>query len=228
MEKIAFLNDPTIIASVITGVFALFSGIMALYIYRSKKKLEVKLNRELENHKSWLEGKNKEIQSQLDTKLELLRIEYGTVFIKRLEVIEEIYDNLLQIQELCTKLYLHDKSKVMDEENAKRLKKISDNFRQFESYFERKKLYLSEDLANTIRCFITITSVKLYEKYPDEINRHFSVSGDVSEEELSAFVKKFLNIAEELKPTEILNALENEFRTLIGVEVTSNHARTNL
>ena len=102
----AFWNDPTIIASVITCVFALFSGVMALYTYRSKKKFEVKLDKELENHRSWLEGRNKEIQSQLDTKLELLRIEYGTIFIKRLEVIEEIYDNLLQYKSF-TQYYIH-------------------------------------------------------------------------------------------------------------------------
>ena len=143
MEETVSWHHPTIIASVITCVFALFSGIMALYVHRSKKKFDAKIDKELELHRSWLEGRNKEIQSQLDTKLELLRIEYGTVFIKRLEVIEEIYTNLLQVQVLCTKICSHDKSKEMNEENVKQLKKISDNYNQFLHYFERKKyIYL--------------------------------------------------------------------------------------
>jgi len=227
MEKF-YWNDPTIIASVITCVFALFSGIMARYTYRNKKKFEVKFDKELESHRNWLEGRNKEIQSQLDTKLELLRIEYGTIFIKRLEVIEEIYDNLLQVQKFCTKLCSYDKSKAMDEENVKQLRKTSDNYNQFWNYFERKKIYLSEDLANVITCYLLSVNVKLYEKYPNELKGYLSV---LSKEELSVF-EQFLNIFGELKPTEVLNFLENEFRTLIGVEVTSknikNHACANL
>lgn len=215
MEKIAFLNDSAIIAALITSGFALLGGVIALYIsYRSK----VKWDKDLENHRSWLEERNKEIQSQLDTKLELLRIEYGTVFTKRLEVIEEIYVNLLQVQELYTKLYSHDKGKKMDEESVKRLKKTSDNFKHFLDYFERKKIYLSEDLANTINGFLMLVFVKLYEKYPDEINENLNVSESASRE-----FKKLVNMAEKLKPTKILNALENEFRTLIGVEITSKN-----
>jgi len=218
----AFLNDSTIIAPLISGIFALISGFIALSAYKSKKKFEVKFDKELENHKSWLEGRNKEIQSQLDTKLELLRIEYGTIFIKRLDVIEEIYDHLLQVQKLYSILYSHDKSKEMNAENVKRVRETSDSFKQFWDYFERKKIYLSEDLASVITYFLMLVSGKLYEKYPDEM-RSLSISEGISEKEISAFMGKLLNIFEGVKPTEILNALENEFRTLIGIEVTSKN-----
>jgi|GEM_PF-2374450 len=228
MEKIAFLNDPTIIASAIACFFALFSGVMAFYTHRSKKKFEVKLDKDIETHRSWLEGKNKEIQSQLDTKLELLRIEYGTVFTKRLEVIEEIYINLLQVQELYTILYLRDKSKELDEKNAKRIMEISNNYTQFLGYFKKKKIYLSEDLATAINGFLFLVNAKLYEKYPDEMNEALNVSNkNVSEKELSVVkgsLKEFLNIAE-FTPAEVLDILENEFRTLIGVEIASKNIK---
>ena len=221
MEKIAFLNDPAIIASIVSGIFMLISGIMALYIYRSKKKFKAKFDRELESHKSWLDRKNKEIQSQLDTKLELLRIEYGTVFTKRLEVIEDIYDRLLQIQELYTMLSSHDKNKEMNEESKKRLREALDNYNQFLYHFERKKLYLSEELVGVIMCFILSVNFRLYEKYPNELKGNLSA---LSEKELSVF-NEGLNVFENISPKEILNALENEFRTLIGVEVASKNIR---
>ena len=120
----------------------------------------------------------------------------------------------------------------MNEENVKRVRGTSETFKQFWDYFERKKIYLSENLANAINCFLLVVSAKLYEKYPDEIKGNLSIPENISEEELSVFIKEFLNIFEEAKPTDILNELENEFRTLIGVEITSknikNHIRANL
>ena len=213
-----FLNDSAIIASVISGIFMLISGAMALYTYRSKKKFKAKFDKELESHKSWLDRRNKEIQSQLDTKLELLRIEYGTVFTKRLEVIEEIYDRLLQVQEAYTIQSSHDKNKEMNEENVEKLKKISDNYNQFWDYFEKKKIYLSENLAAAIKFYLIAITIKIFDKYPERIKEL-----NASEEQISAFKELSKSMAEEvaLNPTEILNALENEFRTLIGVEVAS-------
>ena len=79
-------------------------------------------------------------------------------------------------------------------------------------------------MANTIKCFLIVANVKLIEKFPDEIKK-LSASEGISEEEFSAFMKEFLNIIEEVKPMEILNVLENEFRTLIGVEITSKNIK---
>lgn len=90
-------SDSAIIAAFVSGGFAAASGIVTLCVYNRKKKIEAKMEKELESYKGWIQASNMRVQGQLDTKLEVLRIEYGVLYTQRLEVIQEMYKQLLQL-----------------------------------------------------------------------------------------------------------------------------------
>lgn len=216
-------QSPEIWAAVVAGIFASISAIGTALLYKKKKSIETKFAETLEEKKAELERKNREIQLALDVKLEKSRIEYSYVYKERLGVIKEIHSKLL-----CLNTYLQTVKKTISNNsntydghsiiNEFNIYKFTD---EYDSFLSKNKLYLSSKLYDTISIAPTIAMIDTFKGINhDQVlktakDQGVSTSNIVqSKEMLDDFNTKF----PDFKIEDLLEAIEEEFRTLIGVE----------
>lgn len=227
-------SDPSIIAAFISGAFAIISGIATIVFFSKKKGIENKFDKDLESHKNWLERKNIEIQGKLDTKLELIRVEYSVLYRRRLEVVEEIHNRLLVFDKTFNIIANYKDSQNINETDRQLVLDLQKNYKEFSEFFEKKKIYISEELSTGISRFINLQLFEMVTKLPKEFvatyfeqykkdnNIPNSALPDIEE-----LIGKFTSMFEEMEKDKfrlsgLLSYLQNEFRTLIGAEINSN------
>lgn len=196
------------------------------------------LDQQLSDYKTALDDKSRSIQNRLDTQLEIARVEYGTLYHKRLEVIIELQRWLLIFSRHAELLELMsvnnpDKTKAFklkySEAEIIELRDFNPNNNEFRSFVEKNRIYLSKDLAKIIQglpnlfvfCFVNMNLDSLL----DKTKRCEELKG--REEEFEIGLKCFSEHYGEMKSEgysiqNIIDALENEFRHLIGADIKRN------
>lgn len=73
------------------------SVIPSVVLFSIKGKITHWFNKDLESHRAELDRKNQQIQASLDTKLEIMRMEFGLVQSERLQILKEACSRLTKI-----------------------------------------------------------------------------------------------------------------------------------
>lgn len=183
-----------------------------------KKLFEYFISSSIEVKKEELSQKIEEYKNQL----EILRLEhqikYSSLHIKRVEVIETLYKNIVtvnQSMQAYTALIKAGGVNFENEEKA-RVQKANIDYMSFVTYYSEHKIYFSEDLCNIIENVKNLLwdNVVEYSVSMDMLKLPGIDSASRSEfyEKVRSASKK---IREEIPKME--KELEKEFRLLIGV-----------
>ena len=220
------------ILATLGGLTGLVAIIMVIAKLLGKNWIESWFAKDLEAYKAELDTKNKEIQSKLDTKLELMRIEYGVLYSKRLSVIEDIHNRLLVIDKgFKIVLSIKQTNNICKDDILKIEKLIKEDIPQFENYLEKNRIYLPEDLSTVIQGSTYLKMFEFIAKMPENIkglittflksdNSTFSQEQKDSLDNSIKSIEDFYNSKVSTTP-DVLFAIEQEFRRLIGAEIGS-------
>lgn len=214
--------------TVISGLFAIVTLIATGLFFKKKNEIISNFNKDLVTHKAELDKKALRIQNDLDRERDILRIEYGKLYEKRLEVIEEIHNKLLDISKIVKILENHSSGIEICEADRQLVVNHEEKLSTFHQYYDSKKIYLSENLTKIIDAFLMTSAAVLFElfsKFDQEKFKEFFKNGvTISDEELKKFQEfsaEFSKFRKDERVTlsEILEAVRNEFRALIGAEI---------
>ena len=177
-----------------SDIFTLFgvciSACVALYVSKQERKLK----------------------KRLDEKMEKLRVEYVSLYPKRVATIEALYSILYDIGRLKSGIYELPHTSTECNQNfsdqmSNEVDKLLFNIREFEELINRNKIYLSIETINKLNGIIHIFKQfqDSYEFYRQEHDN--DIMGFMSSEHNTIFPDN-LDV--------IISEVEDEFRTLIG------------
>lgn len=198
----------TIWATIITGIFTFISGLLMICLFRKKNKILTEFQKEVDFNRAELDAKNKEIQAQLDTKLELLKIKENQLYKERLDAIREIY---CIINSFLTQA--RDIIKLQQRQN-KDYRKFHETFRKFELEWSKCKIFFSESISHKIEDLVFNIYIDIMGTVSDDITESYEFKcKELTSEEL----KKLTTEVTETFPS-IMKEIASNFRQIIGVE----------
>lgn len=205
-------SSPEVIAALVSVAGAFASGIGGFCVWKYKKNTQKIIDKELEAHKSELDSKKIEIQNVFDNQLEKLRVEYGSLYEKRVTAIEEIYSLLYDIKLLRKDIaehlhHYHEEEGSWPASMKEKVDTLLENLSKFEERFERSKIYFP---------IKTIQKLNELSGLIDSFRGQYEHYREVHDEDIEGFM---LGAYSSLFPTnfeDILTELESEFRVLIG------------
>ena len=201
------------------GIFAVIVGGAQLcgkkwidyWFEKRNKKYQKEIDKDIEKYKSELKAKNDEIQNIVNTKLELLKIEYGVLYTKRLDVIKDMHERLL---------IFHDFESI---------KKDKTTIDVFLVYFNHNKIFLPKTLADIIFQYVSMQYIETINKNlpSEEIIADKLKKGLVNQDDVDVLhnccAKNRLKIdlynKLNINLQDILSLIEDEFRYLIGADI---------
>ncbi len=216
--------------SLLGGLSGIFLLVVAGAKIFGKNLLSHWFAKDLEKYKSELDVKNKEIQNQLDTKLELVKIQQSALHSKRLDVLECIHYNLFAFkdQSLCLIDLLEiirkkggNPDDYSDEEKQEvRLlmelpSKNYNGFIEFRNYFEKNKLYLSLSLTNKIVNTKELIRENIDASTSEILSIFKGAPFEKTDEEINQYNKDIKTFISSLEVA--LVGLQKEFRGIIGI-----------
>lgn len=204
-------------------VIAKFFGVNLLKLWFAK---------DLEKYKSELDAKNKEIQAQLDTKIELLKIQYSNVFSDRIEIFKNESIRIFRIEKQVSEIQAFKNNykcyTIIDFNKACNTKspceecilnyrdkiiKLQDDCRQEYYYFQENSMFFSIEMigksAEIMTPIIEACGSALKVEY-DDANRKAREMIDIICD---------IDIAQLSKLREDLNSM---FRLIIGISYYEN------
>lgn len=204
--------SPEVIAAAISVLGAFISGIVGFCVWKYKRNAQKKIDKELEEHKSELEGKKIEIQNLFDNQIEKLRVEYGSLYGKRVTAIERLYSLLYDIKLLRKDIaeHLHhyaEEEGSWPDSMEKMVDTLLEKLNNFEELLDRSKIYFP---------ISTIDRLKEFTKLIDSFRGQYDFYKEEHDEDIEGFMSGAYS---SLFPTNfegILLELENNFRLLIG------------
>lgn len=208
------------------------------WIEKRGKKYQNALDAELMLKQADINSKAQLIQSQLDEKIELVRIEYGTLYTKRLSAIEGLYKWLLYFKKfdyLINRAYdsqtgvFKDISSSLTEKDKECLISFDSKLVEFKEYIESIELYLPSRIAKCVGLFNVYFAFKLNAIAPENLLwREFIKNGGVASAEEKEQISKALQdfrllyqemVDEGVTMDKLIDDLQNEFRKLIGADI---------
>lgn len=170
-----------------------------------------------------LEKQNKEFQNTLDTKLTKFNIQFSKLHQDRAEVIKALHKRLIDLRiALLRRSEFYRTGKNIDEwtgqffgydneyqeELNQRCYEVKD---EVLNYFQYNKIYFTKEFERKIDAVLNLLSDKQSEV--ENVLEAQLFKNDVTEEEQGGIVVAF---SEELQT--LVDELEDEFRTILGVE----------
>jgi hypothetical protein len=195
-----------------------YAVLLACLGFLAKSIINHYLSKDIEKYKEQLKANSELAQKELENSLKLIAIEHNIRFKslheKRAEVIAELYRRLSEAVNY-TRSFLSlfevdgDKSKPEKYEDAMR------KFFDFGSYFEKHRIYFSQDHCDLIDAF--------FEKLRNpciEFMNYLDVSPhdpDMVRRKGEVWVQAWRSVRDNIPPAQ--RALEDEFRKILGVKV---------
>lgn len=212
----SIFRSPIFLSAIIAAIFSVINGILAHYWFKKNSKIISTYNIDLEKNKSNLERQNYAFQSSLNTEIEKFKIQYGLLYSKRLDVLENIHNMLIRINNLVSVLCKenhNDNDDIIFNENK-------DIITEFFNYYTENKIYMSEDLSKLIYASFSMITSDLFNS-EDKILWN-KLSKDFSKEQISFFQTFFKTLKHKAKENNItiataIKSVEDEFRNLIGI-----------
>lgn len=190
----------------LSGIALLILGVAKLL---GKNLLDHWFAKDIERYKSELDVKNKDVQNQLDIKLELVKLQESQLIEIRVDSIKKIYQILAKLQGNVDILNMPIRPTVWGEDQD-----IANEIQKLFSYFQKEwllcKLFFDKELADKIELFAN----KCYSNADQNMFNRQVIKEDYKflKEELSKLRKE----AKELPP--ILQEIECNFRELVGIK----------
>ena len=212
----------------------LINGSATILLYRRKNNITHKLTKELESYKSELNIKNKQIQKELDIRLEKSRIQYLQIQTKRLEIFYEVCSRITTILNQINHLSAYNDHECKDkiDFNNKCNDTICDHdcilnyktkIRDFSEYcietnnfMEKNEMYFSLDTVNLHLKFINQTFT-LAATVAEVIRDHSK-----QENERASECFKLLSEFDTTLIQDIRNNLITQYRHIIGTPSLSS------
>lgn len=212
----SIFQSPIFWSAIIAAVFSVINGILAHYWFKKNRKIISTYNIDLEKNKSNLERQNYAFQSSLNTEIEKFKIQYGLLYSKRLDVLENIHNMLIRINNLVSVLCKenhNDNDDIIFNENK-------DIITEFFNYYTENKIYMSEDLSKLIYASFSMITSDLFNS-EDKILWN-KLSKEFSKEQILFFQTFFKTLKHKAKENNItiataIKSVEDEFRNLIGI-----------
>lgn len=212
MESTTNFFSPEVIAAIVSVVGAFVSGIGGFCVWKYKKNTQKKIDEELETHKSELDSKKLEIQNLFDNQLEKLRVEYGSLYGKRVAAIERLYSLIydIRLSRINIAEHLHhyiEEEGSWPESMEKMVDILLEKLNNFDELFDRSKIYFPISTIDKLKEFTKLIGSfrGQYNFYKEEHDG--DIEGFMSGAYYSLFPANF---------EDILLVLENDFRFLIG------------
>ncbi|MDO6473095.1 hypothetical protein [Maribacter sp. 1_MG-2023] len=181
------------------------------------KKTE--LNQELENHKMKLEQQNQDFQHNLDLKLNEFNIQFSKLHQDRAEVVKELYHKLIELQAAMTDFTrrMHAVIEDAEKEKEERITRVNKGLIDFVNYYLPNRIYFDKDLAEKLDNLANEYRNKGWDFA--QMSSYLSESGMTRElyEEYSNKTKEISQFVKDEFP-KVIEDLEEEFRTLLGVK----------
>jgi len=191
----------------LSGIIILIIGIAKLF---GKNLIAFWLAKDLEKYKAELDTKNKEIQNQLDIKLELTKLHESQLIAIRADSIKKIYQILANLNNTINilNMILRPTDWGTDQEIANQSQKIFFNFRQ---EWLSCKLFYDKELSDKIELFAN----NCYKNATQNMFNRNTIKTDnkILQEELSKLRKEAT-----IELPSILQEIECSFRELVGIK----------
>lgn len=212
MENTVNFFSPEVIAAIVSVSGAFVSGIGGFCVWKYKKNVQKAIDKELEVHKSELDNKKIEIQNLFDNQLERLRVEYGSLYGKRVAAIENLYSLLYDIRLIRKDIaehlhHYHEEEGSWPDSMKEMVDSLLEKLSKFEELFDRSKIYFPINTIEKLKKYIKLIG-SFRDQYDFYKQEH---DGDIEGFMLGAYSTLFPANFED-----ILTDLENDFRVLIG------------
>ncbi|WP_320890314.1 hypothetical protein [Bacteroides sp.] len=189
----------------LSGIALLILGVAKLL---GKNLLDYWFAKDIERYKSELDVKNKDVQNQLDIKLELVKLHESQLIEIRVDSIKKIYQILANLQGNVDVLNMPIRPTAWgeDQDIANEVQKL---FIDFQREWLPCKLFFNKELSDKIELFAN----KCYSNADQNMFNKNVIKQDYKllKEELN----KLREEAKELPP--ILQEIECNFRDLVGI-----------
>lgn len=208
-------QSPEIWAAIVAGIFALVTTIGTVLLYKKKKSIETKFAETLEEKKAELDRKNREIQAVFDTRLEQMRIEYGTLYQKRIDAIIHLHNIMLRYKDLyeIEQEYFMNGDEDSYNKNMYYHQNIFPDFRtittELNDSFDRNKIYFSSEDSKMMLDFLS-KPLTLISKISNDEGAEHSLSGYFRKQPGSSLLKEYLRE---------IDFIQDRFRELVGVNL---------
>lgn len=192
---------------------------------KKNKDYQKEIDKEVEKYKSELDAKNREIQNHLDLKLELLRVEYGTLYSKRLEAIRRTHKYVITLKNITTLIAarsVSDNNTKTDNSELETYISWAKSIKDKEELFYLDKILFKKEIARKIDMLHYITFNMLGSLIPNNFVTALNSVNNLSEEEISDLKQYLHKLGDYSKVLDkvsgnVLEKLEDEFRHLAGV-----------
>ena len=195
------------------GMFLIASGVLAFLI---RSFFSHQLLKDIERFKAELQQKSQLEIEQFKSALELTAFEHQTRFIKlhekRADIIGEMYGKIVDLYETAS-IFVRSFQSVNTTRKQEFRKELWHSADEFKSYFNKHRIYFNEDVCKVIE--------SLNDKLSEACSALAFISQEgaaveISNENLFKLWDKGMTVLEKDAPN-IKNALESEFRELLGV-----------
>jgi len=203
---------------------SLLTNLLSKDLERFKAELQVSSQRSVESFKTTLQ-----IESQQRA------VQYAALHAKRAELISELYSRAsglyrgilglsreLGAREARAEHYTQNERPAAEPWELKegihtlspdeevKAKAVHEAYKEFMSFYREKKIYFSEEVCNLIESFATLAG------YMGVMYQNVAIRDDENQPYVNPLVLKTWDRTSEQVP-KLLTALENEFRSLLGV-----------
>lgn len=200
MTNLCFTEFVTLTISIVS---ALVSSLGGLLIWKYKRNVEQEMNETFESYKMRL-------QNESDTQIEKLRVEYGSLYGRRVEAIVLLYEIIFQIQgirkEIADHLFHFVEEGYRDPDAmADMANRLSETIQEFSRTISRHRIYFPNRCLKLLDDFQTqlLSFCEAYADYP----------------ELEIAIEEFMREQYEInieKFDKKVSEVETEFRSLLG------------
>ncbi len=197
------LSKTEVIAAIISGIFSIISIVIGIFIWRYKTKVKSKIAAEFNSQKIHL-------QNFFDTQIERLRVEYKTLYERRVTAIEKLYSLLIDLRKekrlIAEHLEQYDEGNTYPKQMQGRVSELRNTLSEFKSEFTKNKIYFPTDTIHSITPFID-----LIERFEEQYAFNQEEGESIEQFMLTYFDRIFPKDFES-----IIGGLENNFRVLMG------------
>ncbi|MFR9546207.1 MAG: hypothetical protein SNJ29_11610 [Rikenellaceae bacterium] len=218
-EEFIWYQSPEIWAAVIAAVSAIITMVFSGVFFYRKHKILANFQTDIDEKKEDLVRTTNEMQ-------ERLRVEYGTVYTRRLEVIEELHKRLIYLRSVhntYNKLFNGNKREYSNSVIAE-IKAYGTFEKEFNQYFDENKIFLPKDLAIVIDTYYNAKIATFNANIPWPIAESIHRELGKNDAELEIIKQEGLEIKRQADDNiknghtldGFLDEIEDEFRYMIG------------
>lgn len=202
-------------------------GFFGFIVWGVQRIITNSADKKMENFRSEIEVKNRKLQSELDIERDKLKVQIEEIkwknsklHDKQAEIIEFLYNKLVNLDKSIRKYTAIVKLVPIDELERKKTEKqqltdVEHNFTEFLDYFESNKIFFNEKICKAIEELISIYNDKMHDYiFSKDLIREGMELSDIKEElkkshEAAIFIKREM-------PSK-LKIIEDEFRKILTV-----------